>query len=154
MKGNIIHRINAVICGLLGVFSLFLAYCEISLATDKSIDLPPDEAVLVPYVVAFCIFYGVVCLFYACCRFCYGRENNPRLIIFRKWPVYILALLAHGLTLLWALPVLIGLTDLRRMFALPIGFLVVINVFTDAAPYLKTLGIWVKDALFSKKIKK
>lgn len=153
MKGNVIHRINAVFCGFLGVFSLFLAYNVISLATDKDLDLPPDEAGLVPYVIAYCVFYGLVCLFYAYCRFFYGRENNPLLIFCRRWLIYIAALFAHGLTLIWAVPVLIGLTDLRLPFALPIGFLVVVNVFTDSAPYLKALGIWVKDALFTKKKK-
>lgn len=152
MKGNVIHRINAVFCGILGVFSLFLAYCVGSLATGPE-DMPPDEAALVPYVIAFCIFYGLICLFYAYCRFCYGRENNPLLIFCRRWLIYILALFTHVFSLIWAVPLLIGMTDLRLAIALPIGFLVVANVITDAAPYLKALGIWVKDALFTKKKK-
>ena len=150
MKGNVIHRINAVFCGLIGVFSLFLAYCVWGLI---GMDLPPDEVDLIPYVIAFCVFYGLICLFYAYCRFFYDRETTPLLIFCRKWLIYILALFAHGLSLLWAVPMLLGMTDLLRRIALPICFFVIVNVFTDSAPYLKTLGIWVKDALFTKKKK-
>lgn len=152
MNENVIHRINAVFCGILGIFSLFLAFSVGRLVSEFE-GMPPDEAALVPYLIAFCIFYGLVSLFYAYCRFFWGRENNPLLIFCRKWLVYVLALFAHGLTLVWAVPLLIGMTDLRMAIALSAGLLVIANVFTDSAPYLKILGIWVKDALFTKKKK-
>lgn len=151
MIEHVIHRINAVFCGIIGVFSLFVAYSVARLAAEA--DMPPDEAALIPYVIAFCIVYGLACLAYAYCRFYWGRENNRFLRFFKKWPVYLLALAAHGLSLIWAVPLLFGLTDLKLWVSLPIGLITVANIFTDAAPYLKALGIWVKDALFTKKKK-
>lgn len=152
MGKNVIHRINAVLIGLAGLFSLFLAFSVGKLAAGPD-DMPADEIVLVPYLMAFCIFYGLICLLYAYCRFFYGREKNLFLRFVFRWPIYILALFVHGLSLLWAVPILFGWSNLRRLYALPLGMIAVLNLVVDAAPYLKLLGIWVKDALFTKKKK-
>lgn len=154
MKSTVIHRINAVLLAITGLFSLFTVVSVCKLAGSKDIDLPPDEKSIIPFVTAFCLIYGLVCLFYAYCRFFWNRENNPVLLFCRKWLVYVLALAAHGLSLIWIIPVLFGMTDLRKMVALPLGLVAAINVITDVAPYLRVLGIWVKEALFTKIKKK
>lgn len=150
MVTTVIHKINAILCGAEGLFALFLAFSVGRLVASPDVDLPPDALALVPSLMAFCIFYGMVSLFYAYCRFCWGREKNRVLVFFRKWPVYLLALAAHGLSLVWIVPVLFGMTDLRGWFAFPLGFVALLNVIVDAAPYLKTLGVWVMDALTTK----
>ena len=42
----------------------------------------------------------------------------------------------------------------KSIVALPLGLVAAINVITDVAPYLRVLGIWVKEALFTKIKKK
>lgn len=152
MGKNVIHRINAVLIGLAGLFSLFLVFAIGRLVAGPD-ELAADETALVPYLMAFCIFYGLICIIYAYCRFFSGRENNSFLRFVFKWPIYIFALFVHGLSLLWAIPLLFGLSDLRLPFAMPLGVIALANIVADAAPYLKAAAIWVKDALFPKKKK-
>jgi hypothetical protein len=155
MKLSAIHRVNAVLTGLTGVFSIILAIAAWKLALSADMDLAPDAEKLIPYLVAFCLFYGIVCLVYAYCRFRICTEESEHhfaISVFNyRWLLYVLALVAHGLSLVWLVPVFIGMTDLRLAVSIPLGFVGIANVFCDAAPYLKKLGIWVKEALFTKK---
>jgi vacuolar-type H+-ATPase subunit I/STV1 len=139
-----------------GLFSIILAIAAWKLAVSSEVDLAPDAAKIVPYLVVFCFVYGFLCLAYAYCRFFLCTETAghhfkiPVLNRYR-WFLYILALVSHGLSLVWVIPVLIGMTDLRLVVSIPLGFLGIANIFSDAAPYLKKLGIWIKEALFTRK---
>jgi hypothetical protein len=154
MKSSVIHRFNAILCGLAGLVSLVIAVGAWRLAVSADIELASDESKLIPYLVAFCLFYSVVCLVYAYCRFFVNTDLSEHIfkisVFNQRWLLYILALAAHGLSLIWVVPVLIGMSDLRLSVSLPLGLIGAANIFTDAAPYLKKLGIWVREAMFTK----
>lgn len=154
MKTSVLNRVNAVVCGFAGVFSLFVTFAVCRLGIVEKDMLSPDETGILPVVIAYCLIYGLISLFYAYCRFHWDREKNRLLVFCRKWMVYVLAAAMHGLSLVWMIPITFGFTDLVSAVTLPLGIAAFANLLTDCWPYIKELGIWVKEALFTKIRKK
>lgn len=157
---KVIHKISAVLCALAGIAGLLVAIAVIRLAKESSNAgemmalLSPDQMKLIPWIAIFCIVYGIACILYAYCRFFWGEENNAFLRFFRKWPVYIAALFAHGMSLVWILPVLFNATYLVRSVSFALGVVGLAAVVIDAQEYLRMLFAWIISAMRTKITKK
>lgn len=157
---TVMHKINAVLCALAGVAGIILAIAVARLthesvaAGDMMAVLSPDQLKMVPYIIAFCVVYGIAGLLYGYCRFFWDAENNRFLRFFRKWPVYIVAVIIHGMSLVWILPVLFNATMIVRSVSFTLGVIGLVAVVVDVQEYVRQGLSWVWSALRTKVKKK
>ena len=77
LEPPVVRKITGTICSIQGVFTIFLAVMVWKLFASTSVDyLGVNVSELMPKVISFCLFYGVVNLVYAYLRFFFEKENK------------------------------------------------------------------------------
>ena len=144
---TVMHKINAVLCALAGVAGIILAIAVARLthesvaAGDMMAVLSPDQMKMVPYIIAFCVVYGIAGLLYGYCRFFWDAENNRFLRFFPTRPVYLVAVIIHGMMIV-------------RSVSFTLGVIGLVAVVVDVQEYVRQGLSWVWSALRTKVKKK
>lgn len=142
---RIVRKITGTICGLQGLFAVFLAVMVWKLFLVNPVgDLGANEAELIPLVIAFCGFYGIVSLVYAYLRFFFTAENKFVTLCWKYKITFILYIILTGMSLVWVIPTLTASTDLRGFIEVPVGILGALAILLDAYLYIRVFVNWLR----------
>ena len=145
LEPPVVRKITGTICSIQGVFTIFLAVMVWKLFASTSVDyLGVNVSELMPKVISFCLFYGVVNLVYAYLRFFFEKENKFVKVCWKYKITVILFILLSGMSLSWVIPTLTASTDLKNFIEVPIGVVGIVAILLDAYLYIRVFVKWLR----------